>query len=303
MQKLTRSILLPKRNIIFKLLFGEVKNLRLLKAFLLCVLDLPAEKYADIQFINPELLPIDPGGKVGIVDILITTTDGEMIHVEMQVKNTGNMRERGPVYHSRIFGNQLKRGQDYEEVKQVISILITDYNLIPESPDFIHEFTYGDQKRNVELTDKSKIVSLELPKTDKLSHNDKLTMWLKFMRAEKEEDFEMIASLDSDIKEAYQELKHISEDDRTRLLYDLEIKQENDVKAREHYITTRATERGLKQGIEQGLQQGLQQGKWTHAITSAKNLLELGLTSEQIAASIDLPLETVQRLANGEELN
>ena len=48
-----------------------------------------------------------------------------------------------------------------------------------------------------------------------------------------------------------------------------------------------------REGISIGLQQGIQQAN----ISSAKKLLKMGLSLEQIAAAVNLPLDEVQKLS------
>ena len=57
---------------------------------------------------------------------------------------------------------------------------------------------------------------------------------------------------------------------------------------------------GIKQGREQGLaqgrEQGLAQGQMQKARESAKNFLRMGLSAEQVAQGVGLPLEEVLQL-------
>jgi hypothetical protein len=52
-----KKYLLPKVDLIFKLLFGDERNREILKEFLLSVLRLPEEEYEEIIFVAPHLLP------------------------------------------------------------------------------------------------------------------------------------------------------------------------------------------------------------------------------------------------------
>ena len=57
-----------------------------------------------------------------------------------------------------------------------------------------------------------------------------------------------------------------------------------------------AEQRGFKNGISQGLQQGFSLGAEQTRIETAKNLLNMGLTLEQVAQGTLLPMETVIKL-------
>ena len=54
---------------------------------------------------------------------------------------------------------------------------------------------------------------------------------------------------------------------------------------------------GISQGISQGIAQGISQGAEQAKIETAKNFIKMGFSLEQVAQGTDLPLETVQKLA------
>lgn len=59
-----------------------------------------------------------------------------------------------------------------------------------------------------------------------------------------------------------------------------------------------AERRGLEAGIAQGKEEGIAQGSREKALETARNMLEMKLgTREQIAKATDLPLETINELA------
>ena len=53
---------------------------------------------------------------------------------------------------------------------------------------------------------------------------------------------------------------------------------------------------GLQDGLQQGIEQGLERGAHQKALETAKNLLSMGLSPEQVAQGTNLPLETVQQI-------
>ena len=54
---------------------------------------------------------------------------------------------------------------------------------------------------------------------------------------------------------------------------------------------------GVADGIAQGISQGISQGAEQAKIETAKNFIKMGFPLEQVAQGTDLPLETVQKLA------
>lgn len=58
----------------------------------------------------------------------------------------------------------------------------------------------------------------------------------------------------------------------------------------------RGHEAGLQAGLQDGLQQGIERGAYQNKLETAKNLLSMGLSPEQVAQGTNLPLETVQQI-------
>ena len=55
-------------------------------------------------------------------------------------------------------------------------------------------------------------------------------------------------------------------------------------------------EQGYEAGLQQGLEQGQERGAYQKALETARNLLSMGLSPEQVAQGTSLPLETVTEL-------
>ena len=99
---------------------------------------------------------------------------------------------------------------------------------------------------------------IELPKLPKeLKENSTdILLWAKFINAEREEEFQMLASKNTYIDSAYERLQVISQDKQKQMEYDARQKAILD----HNQMVLEATEKGMKQGIEQGMKQGLKQG-------------------------------------------
>ena len=67
------------------------------------------------------------------------------------------------------------------------------------------------------------------------------------------------------------------------------------------YIAARQKEfdwfrQGKEQGYEEGISIGLERGAYQNKLETAKNLLSMGLSPEQVAQGTNLPLDVVQGL-------
>ena len=58
----------------------------------------------------------------------------------------------------------------------------------------------------------------------------------------------------------------------------------------------RGHEAGLQAGLQQGIEQGLEQGAYENKLETAKNLLSMNFSPEQVAQGTNLPLDVVQGL-------
>jgi len=72
----------PRYDVIFKKIFGK-DHIPVLADFLKAVLDLPADEYQDIRIEDPHLLRRHKHGKLGILDLLVTTKSGNYLSVEL----------------------------------------------------------------------------------------------------------------------------------------------------------------------------------------------------------------------------
>ena len=141
------------------------------------------------------------------------------------------MRERLIFYDAGLITDQIDAGEDYGVIKRVITILIVDYVLIPESPRYHNRFTLYDPASAIEFSDLLEINTLELPKLPKMADNY-LWHWLRFMRAESMEDLDMVSQASPKLEKVVGKLLELSQDERARMLYEAEVKQERDNRAR-----------------------------------------------------------------------
>ena len=228
-----KEFLSPRNDLVFKLLFGDERSTEQLTDFLKSVLRIPHDEYDYLTIVDPHLLPEYKGGKLGIIDVKLHTKSGKIINIEIQVDPMPQMRERVIFYDAKMVTEQLGTSENYEQIKKVISIVITDYPLIKESQKYHHRFTLYDQENNVEFSDTIEIHTLELPKLPSNEDGTPLWVWMKFLDARTEEDLEMIAQKNPQVQRAVIRLKELSADERTRMLYEAREKERRDIYARE----------------------------------------------------------------------
>ena len=198
---------------VFKNFFTE-ESKDLLIHFLQAVLELPSGEIKDITILNPEFpkLSIDDRGL--IVDLYAKTKSGEIFHVEMQVQNHKFFTERITLYHSRAYSTQLTKGSNFKEIKKTVSVIVTDFVMIEDSPNYHNSFMWKNDE-GILLTDVQQIHILELPKIPVEAINDK-ELWLKLFKAKEESEVDQIVEQSPIMKQAGVRLKELSADEKIR---------------------------------------------------------------------------------------
>ena len=238
----------PTLDFVFKLLFGDVNNHEILIGFLKTVLDLPEKEFVSIEIIDPHLRRQFEEDKLSILDVRVKTKSGNHLDIEMQVASEKNMRERIELYNAKMLSEQVKSGDYYYEVKRAISIIITNFVLIPEDNTYRHSYLRYDPINQALFSDLTAIHILELPKMPAISDDTKLWDWLKFLSSTKKEDFEMIAKKNPEVSKAVAKLAVLSEEEENRLIYEAQEKARWSKAMREAYVREEAEKQGLEQG-------------------------------------------------------
>ena len=223
-------------DVVFKILMSSENSTEILTDFLLAVLDLPPGEYDEIVISNPFLLQEYKGDKLGILDVKLKLKSGKIIHVEVQIDPVPFIESRLVFYMSKLVTEQINEGDQYDKIKRVISIIITDHTLIANSPKYHHQFGLYDIDSKIRLTDAVELHTLEIPKARKIlddNQNEPLFNWMKFFDAKTEEDLNMLAEKSPVMKKATMRLMELSADEQTRQLYEARLKEQRDNYARE----------------------------------------------------------------------
>ena len=158
------SLLPVVSDFIFKLIFGDQRNVDILAEFLKSVLGIPDNEYSHLTIVDPHVKKESKDDKYGILDVKVHTKSGNVIHVEVQLLIIPEMIERSIYYQSKMVTEQLSSGKNYRMLKRVVSIIITDFPLVRGNEHYHNQFRYRSDKDGVEFTDLVEINVLELPK-------------------------------------------------------------------------------------------------------------------------------------------
>ncbi len=274
------ELLSPLVDIIFKAIFANPKNTDILSAFIKSVLNIDDSDFDSLEITDTNLKAEEKDDKVGILDVKVYTKDGKIINVEVQVAPSSELRERIVFYTSKMITEQINKGDNYEKIKKVISIVILEFKLIKENTEYHNIFRLYDKDTQTTLTDVLEIHTLELLKLPQVDDNTDLSYWLQFFKARRKEEFSMLAERSPMLQKAYEELETLSQDKSTREVYELRLKAKRDEISR------------LKYAEHKGKTEGKAEGK----AEIIRNMLNRKLSLSDIAALTGLSESEVQAL-------
>jgi predicted transposase/invertase (TIGR01784 family) len=273
----------PLNDYIFKKLFGENEVKDNLIAFLNAVLDKKdRDRLVTLEIVdNKELTRELINDKTGILDVRAKTEDGTQIDIEVQLTNQHNMDKRTLFYWGKLFNEKIAKGEDYKNLKKVITINILDFDYINLDKFHTKFHLWEDESKDYILTDLVEIHFVELPKFNKLEEKnlkeDRLQRWLTFFNKDiSEEKLKELVELDTDIKRAEERLEYLSSDEKTIEIYKA---REKSLHERANMISS-AKDEGKKEVIKNALKEGLTldiiskiTGKSIYEIEEIKKLL------------------------------
>lgn len=244
----------PKSDVCMKELF---RNETILKYFVSAILTIPPESILTVRLKNTFLWRKTQRQKQGILDVLAEMNDSTKINIEIQLKHYANWDRRQLFYLAKLYTEELRIGEDYSLLKKCVVISILDFNLT-DRKEYHHVYRLRD-KLGYEFSDVLEVHVLELRK--KLEVIGEVEDWIRFFRADSEEDLNMINTKNPGILEAIREVRTMGLSRRLRLRYEAHLKQVRDEKAWKKYEREEARKEGLAEGHAEGLARGRAEGR------------------------------------------
>jgi len=271
MQDNLPELLSPKVDVIFKLLFSDERNKDLTINFISAVLGYKDGELEDISFYDTHLKQENSNDKLGVLDIKAKLSNGNVIDIEMQARSVPEMRSRTSYYKSNLLTEQIGEGSSYLGLKPVKSIIVADFDFIPESEKCHTVFQTLEKDEHFLFNDLEEIHVLCLKKLSKLN-NERLREWLRFINSEKREEFMELAGIDPVFVKAVDVLATFSADDYNRMLYEARLKEWRDNKSR----MDGARKEGKAEGKVEGMQELLSLLRQGYSVDEAEKKMGLG---------------------------
>lgn len=293
-----KFIMLPTVDICFKALMN---NPKVRKGFIAALLKVAPSQIKETRLLPTVLRQDYPDDKLGVLDVRVLMEDGSQIDMEMQVTYFEYWDARVLFYLSKIFTEQLKKGEPYEKLKKCIHVSILDFNHFLNDEKCFRTIGFCDEETGEKYTDLMQIKVLELRKLPKeLKEDSDILNWMRFLGGKKRREFEDMAKKNEYIGEAFRELERLSADEKAKLEYEAREKAIRDYNSQISSALRRGMERGLEQGLEkgleQGLEQGLKQGRSEGINYLIGRMLERGVTPEEVARQTGISSEEIEKV-------
>ena len=277
-----RTLLSPKVDFVFKKIFGSEENKSVLISFLNATLK-PKKEIVSVDLKNTDIEKEYLKDKFSRLDVKATTSNKEIINIEIQLSDQYNMTQRTLYYWSKMYEEQMEQSDNYRKLSRTVCINILNYNYL-DNDRFHNVYRLKEIETNEELTDICEIHFIEIPKLrhlDLKDEKDMLEVWVEFLRDPESEVIRSIETTNQDLKKAKDKLYKLSQSKEDRELYFLREKSIRD----EISALSKAKEEGMQKGAK------------NKELEIAKNLLDV-LDDNTISLKTGLSLEEVKILRN-----
>ncbi len=251
----------PKTDFAFKKIFSSDQSKDILISFLNAMIYGGDSVIQDLEIIDP----YNPGDVVELketyLDIKAILKNKTTVIIEMQLWNVEAFQKRVVYNLCKTYGNQLKSGQGYFDLKPVIALTITDFKLFPATEKVINCFYFQEAEEHFAYQENElKMVFVELPKfSKKLEELETIIdKWIYFLKEAPSlelipDQMREIPQLEKALNIANQASLSVEELEKIR-------KQEMLLEDRRGALSL-AKREGREEGREEGITQGILQGE------------------------------------------
>ena len=284
----------------FKKLFGTEENKDIMIEFISLVTQLHKGDFDDVRIENSEYIPRFYNDKTGRLDIKIRLHDGRKIDVEMQNTYFDYYPKRSIFYCSKLIHEHFMSGFQYMQLKKCIAInvLNSPFTLSRKVHSIYQIRETEEQTLLDELLEIHFLDLTKLPKENLTS----LEKWLMFIKTDNKEERQMLSQGNPVMAKANNVMDIFYMDEQERKRYEAAWEYESDRLSMINESERKGLERGkllgLAEGKSLGFAEGESQGSRQAKLETARNLLQFGLSVENIAQATGLTKAEVEALGN-----
>ena len=254
----------PKADLTFKKVFGEHPDLVISFLNALLPFETAEEEITWVEYLNPELVPMNPLRKDSIVDVRCRDRAGRQFIVEMQMMWTSAYKQRVLFNASKAYVSQLDRGGNYDLLQPVYSLNLVN-DTFSESEAYYHDYRIVEVAETKEVIEGLRFIFIELPKFTPKNYGDKKmqVLWLRYLTEIGEQTREAPQELlaNPDINKAVTQLEESAFSSAQLLGYDKFWDMVSTAKMQISSSQREAREKGLAEGRVEGRAEGLAEGR------------------------------------------
>jgi predicted transposase/invertase (TIGR01784 family) len=204
-------------DLAFKFVFGEPKNIELLKSLLIDITKLPIERLEGLGFMGEELHRDSLTDRKTIVDVRAVLTDKTQVEIEMQVQNYHDMGKRSLYIWSNMYSAQLNANEPFINLAKCICINIIDFDFTQIETGY-NRYVIKNAETNETLKgmDDLDIYFVELPKREKVG-DTRLKKWMALLSSNTWEEMKRNAEGDDIMSQVYEQAKEIAMNESQRI--------------------------------------------------------------------------------------
>ena len=278
----------PKADLTFKKVFGEHEDLVMSLLNALLPLD-EGKQIEHVEYMQPEMVPENPGKKNSIVDVRCRETGGRHFIVEMQMNWNHEFEQRVILNASKAVIKQLDTNEDYKLLQPVYALnLINDVGFQAGPDEFYHDYAIVNVAHTDRIIEGLRFVFVELPKFKPQTIKEKkmTVLWLRFL-----------TEINKGTREAPKELLENPETSKALKILEKSAYSEGDLYAYERYWDYVNYERGIVEGgYYKGRAEGEAEGEAKANRNNARRMKADGMSTELISKYTGLSAEEVARL-------
>lgn len=297
----------PKADLTFKKVFGEHPDLVMSLLNALLPFDKPEEEIKSVEYLPCEMIPEAPWRKNSIVDVRCKDKRGRQFIVEMQMVWSQEFKQRVLFNASKAYVRQLGKSKNYELLQPVYSLNLVNEIFEPDIPRFYHYFRLVHNEYTDKVIDGLHLIFVELPKFTPQTYSEKKmqVLWLRYLTEINEETRQVSQDLLDcpEVRKAVTEIEESAYSDAELLGYE----KFWDIIRVERTLVSSATRRyneghekgmaeGRAEGKAEGRAEGRAEGERNKQIQIARNLKQMGLSTESIMQATGLASEDIEKL-------
>ena len=247
------------------------------------------EEVKDLEIIDPYNLSENIDLKESIIDIKAKTKDNQTVIIEIQLCGNIDFLKRIFYYISKNVVNEVKEGENYNNVQKIISINLLDFNLKFGDKGKAHRcFKLIDTKDlnisldliQIHILEVKRFIEIIKNSTKEELKNNRLLSWMKFFTSDNLELIEKELKEENQImSKVIEEYRKFTSDDKMMRAY----------AAREAFLVGQKMmlRREREDGFDEGKLEGIKEGQISMAKSMKTKNLDINLISEITGLTID----------------